>query len=207
MTNKIEIIGSRFGRLIPTETSTKTNKNKQLYFVCTCDCGDTAVVNFYKLVSGHTKSCGCISREIAKHLSVPKHGKNNTKIYRVWLRMKSRCYNPKDKAYKWYGERGLNVSDSWKDFANFYNDMGDKPTSSHTLERINNSQGYSKENCKWATVQEQGANRRDNVNIQFNGKIQNVSAWAKELGLSHSSLSKRLKRWSVERALTEPKKK
>lgn len=129
---------------------------------------------------------------------------HNTTIYRVWQRMKGRCQNPNDRNYKYYGARGIKVSDDWQSFEKFYSDMGDKPTKNHTLERIDNNSGYSKKNCRWATMQEQGKNRRDNVNISFNGKTQNISAWAKELGITHQSMSKRLNKWSVERALTEP---
>lgn len=130
-----------------------------------------------------------------------------TTIYRVWVRMKQRCYNPNDKAYKWYGGRGLDVSDAWCKFENFYADMGDKPTTKHTLERIDNDKGYSRENCCWATMKEQGQNRRSNRLITYNGTTNSVSVWAEKIGISHESMRKRLSNWSKEDALTKPRTK
>lgn len=135
-----------------------------------------------------------------------KHGMYGTTIYRVWLRMKQRCYNPKDPAYKWYGARGLTVSEDWNSFANFFKDMGNKLDPKLTLERIDNNKGYSKENCCWAYMKEQGNNRRGNINLTFNGVTQNISAWAKSLGISHESLRKRLKKWTLQEALTRQKR-
>lgn len=132
------------------------------------------------------------------------HGMSGTTIYRVWIRMKQRCNNPNDPAFKWYGERGIKVSSEWEKFENFYRDMGNKPTPKHTLERVDNNGNYCKENCVWATMDVQGKNRRDNVLITFNGKTQNISDWAREIGIKHGSLSKRLKRWTLEEALTRP---
>lgn len=133
------------------------------------------------------------------------HGMYGTPIYRTWVRMKQRCQNPNSKFYKWYGSRGITVSKDWQKFENFYRDMGDKPTPKHSLDRINNDKGYSKENCRWATMAEQGSNRRDNVNITFKGVTKNIAAWAKDLGIKHESMRKRLRKWPLEKALTQPK--
>lgn len=132
-----------------------------------------------------------------------KHGYYGTNIYRVWIRMNSRCNNPNDKAYSWYGERGIKVCDRWSDFALWMEDMGERPTPKHTLERIDVNGNYEPSNCKWATMKEQGNNRRDNIVIRFNGETKTQMQWAEQLGISHSALSKRLKRWSLQRALTE----
>ncbi len=114
--------------------------------------------------------------------------------------MKQRCYNPKNLAYKNYGGRGIKVCDRWlENFDNFYQDMGNKPSIQHTIERIDNDGNYEPKNCRWATKQEQVNNCRSNINITYNGKTQNLTQWSKELNIKFIKLYKRLKRdWSVE---------
>lgn len=81
-------------------------------------------------------------------------------LYNTWVLLKQRCQNPNSLAYKHYGGRGISICESWKQFKNFAEDMGMKPSSKHSLERIDNDGGYCPTNCKWATVEEQRLNRR-----------------------------------------------
>jgi hypothetical protein len=119
--------------------------------------------------------------------------------------MKQRCQNPNNPSYHNYGGRGIKVCERWFSFENFISDMGMRPTNDHTLERINNDGNYEPSNCKWATRTEQARNFRSNRMLEFNGEKKCISAWAKELGLTHDSISRRLRRgWSIEEALTKP---
>jgi hypothetical protein len=134
-----------------------------------------------------------------------KHGMYASRIYGLWASMIQRCTNPKNPAYHSYGGRGITVCDRWMIFENFYTDMGDKPPKL-TLDRIDNSKGYSKENCRWATRHEQGNNRRTNTIISFNGKKQTLSQWSKETNLSPMCIMGRLRSgWPIDKALTYPK--
>ena len=89
------------------------------------------------------------------------HGYSRTKIYRIWTSMKSRCYCKTDTNYHHYGERGITVCERWRDdFLAFLDDMGEPPSPSHSLDRIDNEGNYELNNCRWATKSEQVANRR-----------------------------------------------
>ena len=132
------------------------------------------------------------------------HGRWRDKVYQVWGSMRARCNNPTHKAWRNYGGRGITVCPEWDDFAVFIKDMGERPDGL-TLERIDNNQGYSPDNCKWATRKEQLSNTRTNHNLTFEGRTQPIVQWQRELGFKKTLINNRIKRgWSVERALTTP---
>lgn len=134
-----------------------------------------------------------------------RHGYTGSAIHQTWLSMKRRCDNPHAQNYYLYGGRGIKYEPRWAIFENFLNDMGDKPNSEVSLERVDNEQGYSKENCRWATRIEQANNKRNSRYLDFMGKRLTVSQWAKEVDLQMKTIHQRLsKGWSAERALTEP---
>lgn len=81
-------------------------------------------------------------------------------IYSIWADMRQRCRNPSHHAYARYGGRGITVCDRWSAFENFLNDMGERPTPQHSIDRVDNDKGYFPENCRWATWKEQNMNRR-----------------------------------------------
>lgn len=174
----------RYGRLTVIERS-KTNPR---YFICKCDCGNQKEIFSSHIKQGRTRSCGCYRKEIISALGKQtKHGLFGTKIYGVWSSMMSRCYNTNNHAYSSYGGRGIVVDEFWHKFENFYNDMGVAPKGL-TLDRIDNNKGYSKENCRWATMKEQGNNKRSNVMIEYEGRVQNITQWAEELGVPRTRL-------------------
>jgi hypothetical protein len=117
--------------------------------------------------------------------------------------MRMRCNNKDAKSYAEYGGRGIKVCERWGCFENFLADMGERPPGK-TLERQNNDGDYEPSNCCWATALEQSQNRRSSRLVTFNGETLSISAWARRLGMSHTSLNNRLKKWSVEKSLTTP---
>lgn len=121
-----------------------------------------------------------------------------------WLSMKQRCDNQNWKQYADYGGRGISYDPAWSEFSVFMADMGEAPEGM-TLDRIDNSKGYSKANCRWATRKEQSRNRRMNRYLELNGERMIVAEWAEKLGVKSRLLRVRLNRgWSVEKTLLTP---
>lgn len=121
------------------------------------------------------------------------HGLTNSSEYGIWRNMRQRCYNPKSKYYKDYGGRGIKVCDEWKDsFEDFYQDMGPRPTINHTLDRKNNDEDYSKENCRWASPIEQQNNRSNNLYYEFDGERKTLADWCRELRVNYHRVYMRL---------------
>ena len=108
--------------------------------------------------------------------------------------MKSRCNDPKQKSYKYYGGKGVKVCARWEKFVNFFADMGHPPTDAHTLDRIDSNGDYEPGNCKWSTMQEQACNRGNNNRLTYNGKTLTIGEWAKVLGMSSGTLWHRFKK-------------
>jgi hypothetical protein len=123
-----------------------------------------------------------------------KHGLSRTSEYKAWMAAKGRCHNPSYEAYALYGERGIFVCDRWREsFENFYADMGPKPSSSHTLDRIDNNGPYSPENCRWVEMIVQSNNTRKVRLVSYKGETHSVSEWARKLGITSQALTKRLR--------------
>lgn len=160
-----DISGKVFGRLTAIHVAGKY-KNGSVQWKCSCSCGGEAIVLGQKLRNGHTKSCGCLSRETAK-ANRTKHGKSNTRLFRIWSGMLNRCTNPKSTAWKYYGGRGINVCDEWRnDFASFHDwAVASGYSDVLTIEREDVDGGYHPANCRWATVEEQALNKRNNVRL------------------------------------------
>ena len=127
-------------------------------------------------------------------------------LYKLWLSIKRRCYNPSQVAWRRYGGRGITMCRRWKhNFENFAEDMGLPPSKDHSIERKDNNAGYSKSNCCWATRIEQGSNKRNNVWLEYKGRRQVAARWASELGVRNSLITKRIRMgWSPERVLFTP---
>lgn len=90
--------------------------------------------------------------------------------------MKERCYSLKAQRYEHYGGRGIKVCDRWHSFTNFIQDMGERPTKDHSLDRIDNDGNYTPNNCRWATKEEQANNKQELKSSNTSG-YKNIS-WA-----------------------------
>lgn len=131
-------------------------------YLCACGVAFSAVVN--NVMSGNTKSCGCLRKEVvaATGRKNRRHGESRqTAEYRTWMGMKIRCYYPNTNGYENYGGRGIKVCERWlNSFESFLADMGRRPSTSHSIDRVNVNGNYEPKNCRWATDKQQRRNRR-----------------------------------------------
>lgn len=181
------------------------NRHGQREWLFMCSCGREHVTLLARVKRGHTKSCGCTSRQ-RTIAGTFKHGMIGTSEYKTWATMIQRCTNPNlRREWPRYGGRGIRVCDRWMAFELFFADMGLKPSPAHTIDRINTNGHYEPGNCRWATPQEQGRNTRRNHYLTFNGETRCVADWEDHLGFKRGAVKCRIRRgWSVEQALTLP---
>lgn len=154
--------GNKYNRITLLNFLYRNEKSIPI-FECQCDCGKIFKANYYSVIYGNTKSCGCYRSEyVTKKNTV--HGLSKCKIYPIWKTMYQRCYNANNKDYKYYGELGIKMSNTWKnDFKAFYDDMyvsyldhvNKFGVNNTSLDRIDPNDNYCKENCRWATWKEQ----------------------------------------------------
>ena len=206
---RLDLTGRRFGRLVAVVCEGSDSSGAT--WRCRCDCGQERVANASSLSNGRTTSCGCLKRERAKSLRIDNgaHGESpancRTSEYGSWLSMRSRCNNRNSKKYKDYGERGITVDPRWDSFQNFLEDMGRKPGPGYSIDREDNSLGYSKKNCRWATGVEQANNKRSNRLLTYKGTTRTIAEWARSRGLRAVTIGARLWHgWSIDRALETP---
>ena len=195
----IDLTGMVFERLTVVN---RVENSKYVKWHCICECGKEVDVYGKALRNGTTKSCGCYTKDRLK-----KHGLSHTKLHGVWWGMMQRCYYEKHVDYKWYAEKGIGVCDEWRnDFKAFYDwAMENGYKEGLSIDRIDNDKGYSPQNCRFATPQEQANNRTTNIVIEYNGKSQTLKQWAAELDIKYSALYDRYRRgMSFEEAIQLP---
>ena len=197
-----------FGRLttIGPRFVLSTGHRRTSYHVVQCCCGAVLAVSRSSLVTGNTRSCGCMFIDMLR-TTKRKHGKADTNEYYIWQGIKDRCTNTGNSRHAYYGGRGIRVCDRWLEpesgFSNFLADMGERPSKAHSIDRYPDPNGnYCPENCRWATTKEQNRNQRSNVLLTYQEKTQCISAWAEELNMPSDRIRGRIRRgWSVDRTL------
>lgn len=167
------------------------------FWVVRCICGKEKVVRGASLRNGRSSSCGSCAHK--------SHGLSRSSTYRTWVSMVERCRSKTSKDYPRYGGSGILVCDRWLNFSNFYEDMGERPAGT-SLDRFPQQDGnYEPGNCRWATPKEQALNTKSVRLIEFNGIQDSLNGWATRLGVSRTCMVKRIKKWPLERALTQPR--
>jgi hypothetical protein len=194
-----DITGQKFGKLTAVKYlyKTKDSSNSPIWEF-ECECGTKIDKNRKLVEKGKVKSCG--NRECFNKQSKSKHSKSKHSLYTTWLGMKDRCYNVNQPGYANYGGRGIVVCDRWlESFENFLEDVGEKPSSKHSIDRKDNDGNYEPSNVKWSTSQEQQRNRRNTIFIEREGEIKTLIEWCELLDANYDVCRNRLKRgWPLE---------
>lgn len=167
--------GEAFGRL-----TVLSDGGRGLYgaeYHCVCECGTVKSLPTTRLLNGTTRSCGCLRREMTGTRST-RHGHSQRPEYAIWAGMLARCFNPRLRAWRHYGGRGIVVCERWRElFENFLADMGPRPSPKHSIDRIDNDGDYGPGNCRWATRNEQARNVSRNRLVAHNGETKTVAEW------------------------------
>jgi len=178
---RTDLTGKKYGKLYVA--SCYRHVKRGYYWECKCDCGATCYVLSYRLISGHTKSCGCWKNKCCGY-------SRTEKLYNIWSAMKSRCYNNTYKYYAYYGGRGISICDEWKlnymEFRKWAIENG--YSNGLTIDRIDNNGNYSPSNCRWATRSEQSENRRNNIFINFDGQTYTLTKWSRIFGIPDNTM-------------------
>jgi hypothetical protein len=161
--------GQKFNRLTAKNFSHRTEYRD--FWVFSCECGKTKTILLTKVTSGKTRSCGCLVAEKARE-NFSTHQKSKTAEYRAWAKIKERCYSDcRENIAKYYKSIGITMCRKWRDsFENFLEDMGQRPSPKHSIDRIDVNGNYEPGNCRWATLEQQANNKRRTIFVEVNGE-------------------------------------
>lgn len=186
--------GDKFGRLVvrgaPFWMSTNSASRLQ-WAVCQCECGEYTIVRHPSLISGNSRSCGCLRHELQN-----KHGMSRSRLYRCWADMKCRCANPNSTNFIYYGARGISYCDDWDRFIPFRDwALSHGYRANRELERTDVNGHYCPQNCRWVTERQQANNRRDTKIVEAFGERKSIKEWSRDrrCAVSYNGLLHRIK--------------
>lgn len=192
MPKLIDMLGERIGRLLVIELGDTQGTTPR--WRCICDCGKEVLVSGSSLRTGRQQSCGCWRAERSRELNTT-HGASGSTEWNIWNAMKQRCGNSNNIAFSRYAGRGISVCYRWANsFECFLQDMGERPSAAHSIERRDNALGYSPGNCYWATYKEQNSNTRKNVVVDDNGELITAIEWSRRHGVNPQTVYARIRR-------------
>lgn len=205
------LIGRKFNRLTVIEWDPQKTTSSKTAWLCKCDCGTIKSVRADHLTTARARSCGCLNKERMRTLN-RTHGLSRSTFKVRFRNIQYRCNDPKSPAYPNYGAKGIKCL--WLTFQDFVDDMYPSylehlkihGATDTTIERIDVTGPYSKDNCRWATRKEQALNKNNTHWISFNGQTKPLGTWAEERGLKPGVIYARIKYygWPIAEALTVP---
>ena len=201
MPKHIDMTNRQYGQLTAIRRTGATQSSRNATWLFRCECGNECEKDGYSVRSGKVLSCDACGKERIRAASI-KHGATDSAEYRIWTGMLTRCYNKSSRAYKDYGGRGIQVCDQWRaSFAQFFSDMGRRPSPKHSIDRKDNNGNYEPGNCRWATAHEQAQNKRNSIQVEINGCQASLADCAKVSGYTRAAIYQRHKRGITGEAL------
>ena len=203
----IDLTGKRFGRLVVIRQD--GYRGGKIAWLCKCDCGNEKTISSGSLTNGYSTSCGCFRKEYMKQKAT-KHLMTGSPLYYTYNNMKRRCYDERNDHYKWYGAENKTICDEWlgkKGFAAFAEwAMNNGYSDGLQIDRIDNSKGYSPDNCHFVTPKQNCRNKRDNHYITIDGETKTIVEWAEIKGIPQTTIAARINKlgWSEEKAVLTP---
>ena len=197
-----DLTSKKFGRLTVLKRLPNNNHN-QVVWMCLCECGVRKPVLSGSILSGSTRSCGCLQSEItARRSSSHLHSKRNERspTYNSWALMIQRCTNPNNKRWKNYGGRGISVCRRWFSFEAFLEDMGDRPNG-FSIERKNNNGNYTPKNCIWIPMKSQVLNRTDTLAVVIDGERLPAAVAARKIGVPWRTFTRHVHKYGPSKAV------
>ncbi len=198
-----DLTGRAFGRWLVVSCFAPLDVGVAAYWNCRCQCGTERIVNQNNLLSGASKSCGCLQKEVIQRIR-KTHGKSNHPLYSIWAGMVGRCHNSNNRDYRHYGARGINVCDKWRMFQGFLDEMEASWSKGLTIERVDVNGNYEPSNCRWATQAEQAQNTRRCIIINTPWGKMTARQAALRVGINPSVFLMRLKRGWPQEQLFSP---
>lgn len=202
----VDLTGKKFGRLLVLNLY---SKGKKTIWNCVCDCGNNHTVDGQYLKNGKSISCGCYRSEITtKRKTI--HGLTDHRLYAVWSKIKDRCLNKKNPAYKNYGGRGIIICDEWKNSAEIFINwcLNNGWQAGFEIDRIKNDEGYRPDNCRFVIRRINANNKRNNRKFMYNGEMKSMLELEEICGIPSNTILRRVRNygWSLEQAMTVPKR-
>lgn len=207
MSRFIDLTGTRYDRLLVLKRGEHyvLKNHTGYYWICQCDCGKVVKIKGEHLRSGDTHSCGCYALDCRREGT---HHLTDTRLFKIWTGMKTRCYNSHSRSFKDYGARGIKLCDEWvTNFMSFYSwAIQNGYSDDLTIDRIDSDGDYSPTNCRWISKQEQARNKRNNHWIEIDGERKLLIDWCTQYNIRPSVVLNRIRRngWTEKDAIITP---